>query len=123
MAITLSDKGRDAACNALTALLNPGGSLKLYSANGKKVAEMKLSKEAFAPAQQGVAYANPIAPDKKAIGGALTGGYHTFENQDGVEIWRGSIGTSAADVVLSSMNVGAGDTVAVAKYMVKVPSS
>lgn len=123
MAITISTTGRDAMCNALVDAVDSSGNLVLYTSADGEVATLPLSTTAFGNSSTGVATAAAITDDTSATGGSLSGGYHAFETSVGAEIWRGSVGTSGADLNLSSLTVGAGDTVSVSAYTVTVPAS
>jgi hypothetical protein len=123
MAITLSTTARNAACDAIVDAVDASGNLVFYTSGDVEVATCALSATAFGAASTGVATANSISDDTSATGGDLTGGYHAFETSVGAEIWRGSVGTSGADLNLSSLSIGAGDTVSVSSYTVTMPAS
>jgi hypothetical protein len=123
MAITISTTGRNAMCDALVDAVDASGFLVLYTSGDVEVATLALSATAFGAASSGVATAASITDDSSATGGSLSGGYHAFETSAAAEIWRGSVGTSGADLNLSSLTIGAGDTVSVTSYTVTVPAS
>ena len=126
MAITLTTLGRDAACNGLTGDLQNGstdasGDLVIMTSGDVTVATCVLSNPAFGAAVSGVCTANSITDDSSAVGG--TAALHKFQNRDNQELWRGTVGTSGADLNLSSVTIGAGDTVSITAYTVTQPAS
>jgi hypothetical protein len=125
MAITLNTGARNAMCDALVDLVdvNGPGSLIGYTSGDVEVFTCALSATAFGAASSGVATANAISDDSSATGGSLSGGYHAFEDGNSLEVWRGSVGTSGADLNLSSLTIGASDTVSISSYTVTVPAS
>ena len=70
--MTLSDLAADAACAAVTTLLN-GGSLRLLDAQGRALAELKFAARAFKRPLAGVAYAHPLEPAEAVRSGEATG--------------------------------------------------
>lgn len=123
MAITISTAGRNAMCNALVDLVdNSGpGNLVIMTSGDVEVATLALSATAFGAAATGVATAASISDDTSATGG--TAALHKFEDGTNAEIWRGTVGTSGADLNLSSVTIGVGDTVSVSAYTVTMPAS
>lgn len=128
MAITMSNAAAKAMCDALVDLIDVGGGgdLVLYTSGDVEVATLPLSATAFGAAttaSPSVATAASITDDSSATGGSLSGGYHAFENNAGTEIFRGSVGTSGADLNLSSLTIGAGTVVSCSSYTVSQPTS
>jgi len=129
MGITLPNASRSAMADALVDLVDGGttnttGELILYTSGDVAVATLAwTATPAFGAAVNGVATMNAINDDTNAAGGDLTGGYHAFEDRDNTEVWRGNVGTSASDLNLSSLVIGATDTVSVSSYTVTQPAS
>lgn len=123
MSITLSTAARNAMCDALTALVDVSGpgNLVIMTSGDVEVATLALSATAFGAASTGVCTAASISDDTSATGG--TAALHKFEDGTNTEVWRGSVGTSGADLNLSSVTIGAGDTVSVSAYTVTMPAS
>lgn len=126
MAITLTTASRNAMADALVDLVDGGttdatGDLVIMTSGDVEVATLALSNPAFGAASSGVATASAISDDTSATGG--TAALHKFQNRDNTEIWRGTVGTSGADLNLSSVSIGAGDTVSVSSYTVTQPAS
>lgn len=129
MAITLATAARNAACDGIVDLVDGGtgaGSLEIKSAAStvagtNEVATLAFSNPAFGAASSGTATANAISDDTSATGG--TASDYTVFDGDSAAIWQGSVGTSGADLNLSSTTIGAGDTVSVSSFTLTVPAS
>ena len=126
MAVTLTTAARDAACNAIVDLLDGGttdanGDLVIMTSADAEVATLALSNPAFGNSATGTATANAISDDTNATGG--TAALFKMQDRDNTEIFRGTVGTSGADLNLSSTSIGAGDTVSVSSFTVTVPAS
>lgn len=116
MAITHGSATRDAVCNLVVDRLDLGtgtsaGRLVFQTAGGAAVATLPLSNPAFGNASSGVATANSITSDTNAAGGTTT--KFELRDRDATAVILGSVGTSGADINLSSVIIGAGDTVSV----------
>lgn len=126
MGITLTTAARNAKANAAVDLLDSGstdanGDLVIMTSGDVEVATLALSNPAFGAAATGVATANSISDDTNATGG--TAALHKMQDRDNTEVWRGTVGTSGADLNLSSTTIGAGDTVSVSSYTYTQPAS
>jgi hypothetical protein len=116
MAITHGSATRDAVCNAVVDRLDLGtgtaqGRLVFQTSGGTAVATLSLSNPAFGNASSGVATAGAITSDTNAAGGTTT--KFELRDRDAVAVILGSVGTSGSDINLSSVIIGAGDTVSV----------
>jgi hypothetical protein len=116
MAITHGSTTRDAVCNAVVDRLDLGsgtsaGRLVFQTSGGTAVATLALSNPAFGNASSGVATANSITSDTNAAGGTTT--KFELRDRDAVAVILGAVGTSGSDINLSSVIIGAGDTVSV----------
>lgn len=129
MAITLTDNARNAACNGIVDLVDAGagaGTLEIKSAAStvagtNEVATLTFSDPAFGNAASGTANASAITSDTTATGG--TAAAYTVFDSNNVAVWQGSVGTSGADLNLSSVVIGVGDTVSVSAFSLTVPAS
>lgn len=126
MAVTLTTAARNAACDAIVDLIDGGttdanGDLVIRTSGDVEVATLAMSNPAFGAAATGVATASAISDDTSATGG--TAANFIFQDRDNTEILEGSVGTSGADLNLSSTSIGAGDTVSVSSFTVTMPAS
>ena len=126
MGITLTTAARNAACDAIVDLVDGGttdanGDLVIMTSGDVEVATLAMSNPAFGAASTGVATASAISDDTSATGG--TAALHKIQNRDNTEIWRGTVGSGSGDLDLSSVTIGAGDTVSVSSYTLTVPAS
>ena len=121
----LSDAAANAACNALTALVN-SGSIKIYTgtqpANGNAglsgntlLATLPLNSTAFGSAAAGAAALNASGVSASA-GNTGTATWFRVCNSSGTGIWDGSIGTSGCNINLNSTSVQSGAAVTVTAY-------
>jgi hypothetical protein len=123
---TLSTSARNAAVDAITALINGGagdatGDLQFQTAGSVAVATLNFSATAFGAAATGVATANAISSDTNAVGGTTTKA--SFRNRANVEILSCTVATSGAEINLSSTVIGAGDTVSITSLTITQPAS
>lgn len=126
MAVTLTTRARNAMCNALVDEIDVGttdanGDLVIATSGDVEVATLACSNPAFGAASSGVATAGTISDDTNATGG--TAAVFWFQDRDNAEVFRGTVGTSGADLNLSSVTIGAGDTVSVSAFTVTQPAS
>jgi hypothetical protein len=128
----------EAALNALLALLNTGGTghIKIWSGAmpatcetidaGTLLSTLPLSATAFPaatdPGSTGLATAtaNAITSDTSAAATG-TAGYFRAYNGAGTCIIQGTVGTSAADMILNTTSISAGATVAITSWVVTLP--
>jgi len=118
MAITHGLATRIAVSNAVVDRLDLGtgtsaGRLVFQTSANAAVATLPLSNPAFGDANgsTAVATANSITSDTNAAGGTTT--KFELRDRDANAIILGSVGTSGSDINLSSVIIGAGDTVTV----------
>ena len=117
----LSDAAANAAANAVTALCN-GGTIQIRSgtqpananaaATGTLLVTLTFSATAFAAAAAGVASANAIGAANAVATGTATW-FRALKSDGTTAVFDGSVGTSAADLVLSSVSLTSGGNVAV----------
>jgi hypothetical protein len=127
-----------AALDALLALLNTGGagSIKIWTGSmpatcetgdtGTHLSTLPLSATAFPastdPGSTGLATAtaNSITSDTNAANTG-TAGYFRAYSGAGTCIVQGTVGTSAADMILNTTSIVAGATVAITSWVVTLP--
>lgn len=117
MAVTHSTTARNAATDAVTALIGTSGNLKFrltgtVGAPGTAVATLPLSATAFGASSSGTATANSITSDTNATGNASAVATATLETSGGTVVIHCAVGSSGSDINLSGgLVIGAGDTV------------
>jgi len=132
MAVTLETIARNAAVDGICDLVDVSspGILEFKTAGGTstkdngKVAELTFSATAFdagGTAGAGICTADTITSDTNADGGTTAKAY--FYDGAGAPILTCSVGAGSGDIDLSSVIIGAGDTVAVTALTVTVPAS
>lgn len=117
---------RNAAVDAVVDLIDVGttdanGDLVIDTSGDVEVATLALSATAFGAATTGTATANAISDDTNATGG--TAAKFKFQDKDNARVMGGTVGTSGAELNLSSVSIGAGDTVSVSSFTVTQPAS
>ncbi len=127
-----------AALDALLAKLNVGGAgtLKIYTGSppgdvetgvtGTLLSTLPLSATSFpASVADGTigakATANAITSDTNAANSGTAGYFRAF-NGSSTGVIQGTVGTSAADAIISSTIITAGDTVACTSWVVHLPN-
>lgn len=117
MAVTHTTAARNAATNAVTALIGASGNLKFRLAGtvdtpGTVVATLPLSADAFADAVTGTATANAITSDTNATGNASPVAAASLETSAGTLVIHCAVAASGSDINMTNgLTVAAGDTV------------
>ena len=118
MAVTHSTAARNAATDAVTALIGASGNLvfrispSTVSAPGTAVATLPLSATAFAAASSGTATANAITSDTNATGNASPVAFATLQTSVGTVVIQCAVAASGSDINMTNgLVVTAGDTV------------
>lgn len=115
MAITLETAARNAACNAVVDLLD-GGTIEFQTAGAVEVATLTLGTPAFGAASVGVATANAVTSDTDATGGTIATA--VFKTSAAAALFTATVSITGGygDIELSSIIIGAGDTVSLSNY-------
>jgi hypothetical protein len=118
MAVTHSTAARDAATNAVTALISTSGKLVFrispssVAAPGTAVATLTFSATAFGASSSGTATANAITSDTNAAGNASPVAFATLQTSGGTIVVHCAVAASSSDINLTNgLTVSAGDTV------------
>lgn len=118
MAVTHSTAARDAATNAVTALISTSGKLVFrispssVASPGTAVATLTFSATAFGASSSGTATANAITSDTNAAGNASPVAFATLQTSGGTIVIHCAVAASASDINLTNgLTVSAGDTV------------
>lgn len=127
-----------AALDAILAKLNTGGAgtieirtgapeaTTLTADSGTKLATLTFSATAFPASADGTSNglatgtASAITSDTNAANSG-TAGHFRAKSGAGTVILQGTVGTSAADMILNTTTITAGDTVACTSYVVTLP--
>ena len=118
MAVTHSTAARNAATDAVTALISTSGNLvfrispSTVAAPGTAVATLPLSATAFGAASSGTATANAITSDTSATGNASPVAFATLQTSVGTVVIQCAVAASGSDINMTNgLVVAAGDTV------------
>ena len=95
------------------------GTLFIQTSGDVEVATLTFSDPAFGNAASGTATANSITDDSSATGG--TAANFDAQDSDSNDVFLGSVGTSGEDINLSSVSIGAGDTVSITSLTYSAP--
>ena len=119
----ITTANRNRAADAVTARAN-NGSLRIYGGTvpadanaalggATLLAVLPLSATAFAAAVNGVATANAITADSSADATGTATFFRVLESDGTTPVFQGTVGTSGAELNLSSTSVVAGGNVSV----------
>lgn len=117
MSVTHSTAARNAATDAVTALIGESGNLKFrlsgtVGSPGTAVATLPLSADAFGNASSGTATANSITSDTNATGNASAVATATLETSGGTVVIHCAVAASGSDINMTNgLTIAAGDTV------------
>lgn len=118
MAVTHSTAARNAATDAVTALISTSGKLVFrtspssVASPGAVVATLTFSATAFGAASSGTATANAITSDTNAAGNASPVAFATLQTSGGTIVIHCAVAASGSDINLTNgLTVSAGDTV------------
>lgn len=128
-----------AACNAIVDLLDAGagaGKLNIYSGSvpadadaangGTLLAQLTLSDPAFGNAADNTGKATATAAtitDDSSADATGTASFFRATDSDNNVVIQGTVGTSAADLVLDNTSINAGQTVSVTSWTFSVSES
>lgn len=117
MAVTHSTAARDAATNAVTALIGTSGNLAFRTAGtvgspGTVAATLPLSATAFGASSSGTATANAITSDTSATGNASAVATATLQTSGSTVVIHCAVAASGSDINMSNgLTIANGDTV------------
>lgn len=117
MAVTHSTAARNAATDAVTALIGTSGNLVFrlsgtVGSPGTAVATLPLSATAFGASSSGTATANAITSDTNATGNASAVATATLQTSGGTVVIHCAVGASGSDINMTNgLTVANGDTV------------
>jgi hypothetical protein len=117
MAVTHTTAARDAATNAVTALLGTSPRLVFRTSGtvgspGTAAATLVMSSTGFAASSGGTATANAITSDTNAAGNASPVATATIQTSGGTVVIHCQVAASGSDINMTNgLTVAAGDTV------------
>lgn len=117
MAVTHSTAARNAATDAVTALIGTSGNLVFRTSGtigspGTAVATLPLSATAFGASSSGTATANSITGDTNATGNASPIATATLQTSGGTVVIHCAVAASGSDINMTNgLTVASGDTV------------
>jgi hypothetical protein len=118
MAVTHSTAARNAATDAVTALISTSGKLVFrtspssVASPGTAVATLSLSATAFGASSSGTATANAISSDTNATGNASPVAFASLQTSGGTIVIHCAVAASGSDINMTNgLTVAAGDTV------------
>lgn len=125
MAVTHPTAVRNAIADLVVDKLDVGsgtaeGRLVFQTSGGAAVATLAFANPAFGAASGGVATANAITSDTNAAGGTTTKA--ELRDRDATPIVLCEVSTSGSDINLSSVAIGATDTVSVSSLTYTAPA-
>lgn len=118
MALTHTTAVRNTLADAINTAANAGAGaalLVIMTSSDVEVATLTMSDPAFGAAATGAITANAITSDTNATGG--TAALFKVTDSAGTEVYRGTVGTSGADLNLGTVTIVAGDTVEVSSLV------
>jgi hypothetical protein len=123
MALTLTVAARNAAADAVVALINAGGAGTIQIATdsgfGTVLALLTMSTTAFGAASSGTVTANSITSDTNTVAGAAA--VFRIRSGAGTEILRGTVGTGSADIVFNTTTFTSGGICSISSLTISQP--
>lgn len=119
MAVTHPTATRNGLADFIVDQLN-SGTVEIQTSGDVEVATLTFGATAFGAAAAGVATANAITSDTNATGG--TAAKAQLKTSGATAIVNCSVGTSGEDINLSSVSIGAGDTVSISSLTYTAPA-
>ena len=122
MAITHSTTIRNAIADLVVDAIDTAGpgTLEFQTSGDAEVATLTFSATAFGAASSGTATAAAITSDSDATGGTVA--KFVVKSGTPADIFSGAVSTSGSDINLSSLEVGAGDTVSISILTYSAPA-
>jgi hypothetical protein len=131
--LKIANATASAACNGVVDLLD-NGYLRIYDgtqpANANTavstqtlLAELRYNATAFGAASNGVATANAFTADSSANATGTASWFRALASDGSTVVLDGSVGTSSADLVLSTTSIVSGSEVEVTSQTVTMPTA
>ena len=122
MAVTHTTTIRNGIADYVVDAIDSGGTgtLEFQTSGDVEVATITFSATAFGAAAGGIATANSMTDDTNATGGTISKA--RIKNGSATEILACAVGTGGSDINLSSLSIGAGDTVSLTSLTYTAPN-
>ena len=122
MSITHSTTIRDGIANLVVDAIDAGGAgtLEFQTSGDVEVATLTFAATAFGASSSGTATAAAITSDTDATGGTVA--KFVVKSGGAATIFSGAVSTVGSDINLSSLTVGAGDTVSISALTYSAPA-
>ena len=126
MALALETTLRDALADAIDTRVNvgttqTGGSLVIEESDDSEVSLHRFADPAFGASSTGtITMDTPPKDDTSAAGG--TAAQFSIYDRDDAKLLEGVVQVTGADLDLSSLSVGVGDTVSLTAFTITVPA-
>jgi len=118
---TLQNEARNAAMDAIGDLLN-SGDLRFETSAHNQVAANSLAADAFGASASGTITANAIS-DATAAAGTIDHAHLRKSDTTVLIDLTCTITSGGGDIELTSLNIGAGDTISVTSLTITLPAS
>lgn len=123
--MVLTNEARNTMLDALTELLDGGGTIDFQNDAGVTVVELNLDADAFGEAgadgTPGVAAMNAVSPGTSDTGGTIVKA--VFKSAEGDPVFTATCGVSGAEINLSSNVINSGDTLQISSFTLGMPAS
>jgi len=117
---TLATTYRNLLAQTLGEVLD-AGDIRFESAANAEVATCPFGDPAFGSPSNGVVTANAITPDADAAGGTID--HALLRTSGAATVLTCTCSTTSGDFVLSSLNIGAGDTLSISSLTMTMPAT
>lgn len=117
---TLATAYRNQLCDSLVDSLD-GGNVFFQTGASAEVAECVFGTPAFGAASSGVATANSITPDTNTNAGTIASAL--IRTSADATVLTCTVSTTSGDFVLSSLTLGAGETLSISSLTITMPAS
>ena len=124
MALTLLNGVRNAMADAMDGIINTGSGtsvMQLETFDDIEVATFSFQNPAFGAASSGIiTLLGTTLSDTSATGGLVA--QYSIYDRDAAKVLEGVVATGGADLSLTSLNIGATDTVELTAFSIEVPA-
>ena len=112
---------RHAILNTYASQLGTSPYIRFETSANAEIAILPMSATPFAAPATGSMAANAITSDTTALAGTIA--HASFYTSAAVKKWQNTVATSGAEINISSLTIGAGDTISMSSYSLAQPAS